>query len=305
MKKTVILILIFLPIVLLLVIALAGRVLSTYQRIDVESVVFINEDGNEVGDDDMLVIGAGETKPTKIRIYPELATDKRVSYSSSDETVCTVDENGAITGVGAGSAVILVKTVDGNKTDMIGVIVRADGVTGVTLAPETLSMLIGDSHDLKVTVEPFSALNKKVTYTTSDPSVVTVSVTGKVRAVGAGKATVTVTTADGKFTDTCEITVASETPPIFFDFSGVSGMDKTGVGYISSQTTVDLRSGLKISDEIDPDEIRFRIVQGSDATVSKDGILTFAYTGVVTVEVFVGNESDPTYRADVRIAWFE
>ena len=82
-------------------------------------------------------------------------------------------------------------------------------------------------------------------------------------------------------------------------------MDKTGVGYISSQTTVDLRSGLKISDEIDPDEIRFRIVQGSDATVSKDGILTFAYTGVVTVEVFVGNESDPTYRADVRIAWFE
>lgn len=301
MKKTVVLILIFLPIVLLLVIALAGRVLSTYQRIDVESVAFINEDGNEFGDNDMLVIGTGETKPTKIRIYPELATDKRVSYSSSDEAVCTVDDIGAITGVSAGSAVIVVKTVDGNKTDMIGVIVRADNVTGVTLAPETLSMLIGDSYDLKVTVEPFSALNKKVTYTTSDPSVVTVSVTGKVRAVGAGTATVTATTADGGFTDTCMVTVSSDLPPIHFDFAGVAGMTYTGTGYISSQVSVNLNSGLKLIDEIEGN-VKFRVIQGDGAAVDENGILTFTHSGVIVVEAFVGDENDPTYRTEVRIA---
>ncbi len=305
MKKTVVLILIFLPIVLLFVIAIAGRVLSTYQRIDVESVVFADELGEELDHTATLTVSCGETKPTKIRIYPELATDKRVSYTSTDTSVCTVDVEGAVTGVRAGSAVIMVKTADGDKTAILNVIVRADGVTGVTLTPETLIMMIGDSADLKVSVEPYAALNKKVSFTTSDPSIVTVSATSRLKAVGAGVATVTVTTDDGGFTCTCTITVVNATPPLFFDFKGVAGMQQTGTGYIALHNTVDLTAGLRFEDEIELSDIEFRIIQGNGATVDENGILTFAHQSIVVVEAFVGDENNLTCRAELRIAWIE
>lgn len=304
MKKTVILILIFLPIVLLLVIAIAGRVLSTYQRIDVERVVFIDDTGTELDDAAVFTLGAGETKPLKIRIYPELATDKRVSYTSADENICTVDSEGNVTGVGAGSAVITVKTADGNKTDMLIVFVRADRVTGVKLTPEALSIMIGQSSNLQVAVEPFAALNKKVSYTTSDPSVVTVTATGKLKAVGVGKATVTVTTEDGGFTDTCEVTVLNNSPPLLFDFTGVSGMEYTGEGYISSYNTVDLWAGLKISPDLKNVGIRLTIIQGDGATIDENGLLTFAHPSIVVVEAVPTDENNHTCRAEIRIAWF-
>lgn len=304
MKKTVILILALLPIVLLIVIAFAGRILSTYQHIAVERVVFTDDNGEELGADASLTLSTGETKSTAIKVYPELAADKRVSYSSTNEAVCTVDANGAVTGVGAGSATIIVRTADGNKTAMLDVIVRADGVTGVTLTPEAISMMIGESKDLEVRVEPYAALNKHVTYTTSDPSVVTVSAIGKLTAVGAGTATVTVTTADGGFTDTCTVTVTEDTPPLLFDFTGVAGMQQTGTGYLSAQPTVTLTQGLVIDQEqISLNEIRFRIISGDDATVDENGTLTFTNSGVVIVKAFVGEESNPTFHAEIRIAW--
>ena len=305
MKKTIILILALLPIVLLIVISVAGRILSTYQHIEVARVVFTDDAGNELDATASITLGVGETKATKIKIFPELASNKRVSYSSTDESVCTVDDSGAVTGVRSGSAIIIVRTAEGNKTAMLNVFVRADGVTGVTLTPDTLEMLIGESKDLSVVVEPYAALNKNVTYTTSDPSVVTVSATGKLKAVGAGTATVTVTTEYGGFTDTCVVTVTKDTPPLLFDFAGVDGMQASGTGYLTAQPTVDLTAGLKIDEEIASGDVHFRIASGDAATVDENGLLTFTQSDVVTVEAFVGDVENPTYRVEVRIAWFE
>ena len=305
MKKTVVLILILLPIVLLLVIALAGRVLSTYQRIDVESVVFIDELGEELDESSSVTVNHGETRQTRIRIYPELATDKRVSYTSADEKVCTVDSEGVLTGVGAGSTVIMVKTTDGGKTSALNVIVRADRVTGVELSPEALNMMIGDSTDLKVSVEPFAALNKKVFYTVSDPSVVSVSATGRLRAIGAGTAIVTVTTEDGGFTDTCTVTVVDDTPPIFFDFTDTPGIQQAGTGYISTEGVLDLTAALRTDENIDKSEVSFRIIQGDGASVDENGVLTFTHSGVVVIEAYATDENTLTCRAEIRIAWFE
>lgn len=303
MKKTVILILALLPIVLLIVISVAGRILSTYQHIEVARVVFVDDAGEESENAAKINLKVGETKSAKIKIYPELATDKRVSYTSTDETVCTVDAEGRVTGVRSGSASIMVRTADGNKTAKLNVIIYADGVTDVILTPETLEMKIGESKDLTVIVEPYAALNKNVTYTTSDPSVVTVSATGKVRAVGAGTATVTVITDDGGFTDTCTVTVIEDLPPLLFDFTGVVGIEQTGTGYIIAQQTFDLTAGLVIDETIASSDVRFRIIQGDGATVDENGVLTFTQPGVVIVEAFVGDAENPTHRADVRIAW--
>ena len=83
-------------------------------------------------------------------------------------------------------------------------------VTGVTLNKTSTSLYVGDTETLTATVEPSDATNKNVTWNTSDTSVATVN-NGVVTAVSAGTATITVTTADGGFTDTCTVTVTART----------------------------------------------------------------------------------------------
>ena len=151
-------------------------------------------------------------------------------------------------------------------------------------------------------VEPYAALNKRVTYSVSVPDIVTVSATGKVTALKAGTVTVTVTTVDGGFTDTCVITVVDDLPPLYFEFKDVAGMQSAGSGYISTSNTVDLTAGIKFDETIALEDIRFRVVTGDVATVDENGVLTFAYNGIVTVEAFVGDPENPTYRTTVRIA---
>ncbi len=82
-------------------------------------------------------------------------------------------------------------------------------VTGVTLNKNTLELTKGDDETLTATVAPANATNKTVTWKTSDPNVATVS-NGKVTAVGAGSANITVTTADGSYTATCAVTVNAQ-----------------------------------------------------------------------------------------------
>ena len=80
-------------------------------------------------------------------------------------------------------------------------------VTGVTLDKTELKLDEGDSATLTAIVSPEDASNKNVAWTSSDEKVVTVDETGKVTAVKAGTATITVTTEDGEKTATCAVTV--------------------------------------------------------------------------------------------------
>lgn len=90
------------------------------------------------------------------------------------------------------------------------VIIKAKpvSVTGVSLDKKTLSLNTGDSETLIATVSPDNATNKAVVWESSDTTVVNVDSNGKVTAMKKGTATITVTTEDGSFTDTCEVRVA-------------------------------------------------------------------------------------------------
>lgn len=81
-------------------------------------------------------------------------------------------------------------------------------VTGVGLVPSTLSLEVGDTATLTASVIPSTATNKSVTWTSSSDSVATVS-DSVVTAEGEGSATITVTTVDGSYTDTCDVTVTA------------------------------------------------------------------------------------------------
>lgn len=85
-------------------------------------------------------------------------------------------------------------------------------VTGVTLDKASLSFVSANmSQKLSAIIAPANATNKSVTWTSSNPGVATVS-NGTVTALAAGSAIITVTTADGGFTETCSVTVASVNP---------------------------------------------------------------------------------------------
>ena len=82
-------------------------------------------------------------------------------------------------------------------------------VTGVTLNQTTLSLTEGKTATLTAIITPNNATNKNVTWSSDDEAVATVDEDGKVTAVSAGTATITVTTEDGGKTDTCKVTVTA------------------------------------------------------------------------------------------------
>ena len=157
-----------------------------------------------------LVEGGSETLTATVA--PTNATNKAVSWKSSDTGVATVDNSGKVTAVKAGSATITVTTTDGSKTATCSVTVTSKtvNVTGVTLDKTEIEMTEGAEETLIATVAPADATNKDVTWSTSDSNIAGVS-DGKVTAVKEGEATITVTTSDGSKTATCKVKVKAIT----------------------------------------------------------------------------------------------
>ncbi|MDY0236307.1 MAG: Ig-like domain-containing protein [Gudongella sp.] len=148
-------------------------------------------------------------------VNPANATNKTVTWSSSNEAVATV-VNGVVTPLAAGTATITVTTVDGGFTATSAVTVQAATipVTGVTLDQATLNLTAGGATGtLLETVNPANATNKTVTWSSSNEAVATV-VNGVVTPLAAGTATITVTTVDGGFTATSAVTVQAATIPV-------------------------------------------------------------------------------------------
>lgn len=302
MKKTVILILVLLPIVLVITIAFAGKILSLYHHIPVEKVEFVNEVGDELDDSYTFIVNVGETKATSIRIFPEMASNQLVTYSSQDESICTVDTLGNITGVSVGSATVRVETQESAKADILTVLVVADSVTGVTLPSSYLTLTAGEMSTLVPTVEPYTAINKNVSFESSNPAVVSVRPSGLLNAHTAGTAVITVTTQDGGFTATCTVTVVDGTPPLVFDMTDATDVAANDTGYILSNGTIDLAPYLRYNEtNVDPSLIRWRLASGQNVATLTDTTVAFTKTGTVLVTVYVGDTEMPSYQTQIRL----
>jgi len=155
-------------------------------------------------DKEEATINEGETVTLTATITPDNATNKNITWSTSDENVATV-KDGVVTGVNVGTATITVTTEDGEYTATCTITVKAV-VTGVKLDRETLKVMVGQKGNLTATVLPEKASNKNITWSTSDETIATV-VDGVVTGVKVGTVTITVKTEDGGKTATCTVTV--------------------------------------------------------------------------------------------------
>ncbi len=138
---------------------------------------------------------------------PEDATNKAVVFSSSKEEVASVDQNGVITAHKRGKATITVESADGNASRSMKVVVEQKPEE-ITFKQPSYTLAVGKNLKIKPTVLPSNANNKKVTWSTSDESVATVSKNGTVKAKGVGVAVITAASdADPNVFQTVEVEV--------------------------------------------------------------------------------------------------
>lgn len=156
---------------------------------------------------------AGKEATLTATVKPDDATNKTVTWSSNNETVATVDNNGKVTAKAAGEAIITAKVGDKQATCNVKVTAAEVAVESITLDKNSLELKAGNNATLTATVSPEGATNKDVTWTSDKPEIATVE-GGTVTAKAAGTAIITVTTVDGGKTATCKVTVTPKTVPV-------------------------------------------------------------------------------------------
>ena len=219
----------------------------------------------------------GGSESLTATVSPDNATNKAVSWKSSDTGVATVDGSGKVTAVKAGSTTITVTTTDGGKTATCSVTVTSKtvSVTGVKLDNGKLELKAGVTAQLTATVEPSDASDKSLEWTSSDAKVATVDASGKVTAVGVGSATITVKTKDGGKTATCAVTVA----PVAVE--GVT-VDPAKSEVVEGNT-VQLKATVSPADAAQ--EVEWTSSDSDIATVDKNGLVTTIKPGTVYIVV--------------------
>lgn len=182
-----------------------------------------------------LKLKINETFKLTATLKPENATDKNVTWTSSNPEVAAVSDQGVVTATTAGTATITVTSKDGKVSDTCEVTVDEKevptvSVKSVKLDKNKVKLNVSETETLKVKINPSDATNQEVVFTSSDEKIATVDGQGVLKAISAGTTTITVTTVDGGFTDTCEVTVEEvkdpTTPPT--DGDGDDNGDDSG-----------------------------------------------------------------------------
>ncbi len=151
---------------------------------------------------------AGETLQLTATIYPDSATNKTVTWKSSDEKVATVDESGLVTAVGNGTANITATTEDGNYTATCKVTVE---IPELTLSLDKSELTLTQTEEQQKLTATVSDTEEKVTWLSSDPFVATVTRDGIVTAIANGTATITASAGDKTVSCTVEVAL-TDTP---------------------------------------------------------------------------------------------
>ena len=179
-------------------------------------------------------------------VSPENATEKGCKYTSKNTAVATVSDAGLVSAVAVGETEITVETIglgsDGKAiSKTVKVSVKSTATTGLEIDVDDITLKKGETKQIGVTVLPTNATNKKVTFTSSNPSVASVSDTGLVTAKAVGEAQISVATdakdAQGKpFTKGFKVTVIDDSVKFAVAFRNTDGT--LIQGYKADEVTV-------------------------------------------------------------------
>lgn len=174
----------------------------------------------EKGKDERLIAG----------FTPADTPNKSHTWNSSAPNIATVDDTGLITAVDKGETTITVTALDGKKTATckVTVVDKIIHVTGVSLDQAEATIAAGDGIKLAAIIEPATATDQTVAWSSSDNKIAAVDNSGNVTAIAKGNATITATTNDSKKTASCKITVVDRgveiSKPVVSDITSISAL---------------------------------------------------------------------------------
>lgn len=224
-----------------------------------------------------------------INYSPSNATNKKITWKSSNTNVVKVDANGNVSGINPGSATITVVSNDGGHVATCKITVEAlsKKVSSVSLDKTELILIAGSEDTLTATINPSYAENKNITWETSDKSIATVK-DGKVKAIKAGTAEIKVITEDGQKEAICKVIVKS--PPI----ESISFKEETKTVFVGTSEKL-----ITVSNPINA-TIENPIWTSSNPNIAevKDGIINALSVGETTITI---SNEDNTITASINI----
>jgi len=167
-------------------------------------------------------LNVGETEQFFANISPSTADNKKIVWRSSDNSVVSVDENGLVTALKPGDAIVYAVSEENDGVQDKCLVEVVQPVTGLTLNYGAFEMTgLGETVVLEAQVSPFDATNRDVVWKSTDESVCVVS-NGVVVSVGFGTCVIVATSVDGSYLATCTINVVINTNVFAIDVTNES-----------------------------------------------------------------------------------
>ena len=223
-------------------------------------------------------LASGTTSQLIANVSPSSASNK-VTWSSSNSNVATVNANGLVTARGNGTATIVAKTIN-NISVTCEIIVGnfTNKLQGIDITTNYSVVPVGVPKRLVVVFKPADAANKSVTWSSNNPSVATVDQSGNVTTLSPGSAVITARSVDGGYTDTATIEVVNAGNVI----------EEKSISFSSNTYPIGVGSTVTLNPIITPSNASFKAVDfvSSDtkiATVDANGVVRGIAPGTATI----------------------
>lgn len=221
----------------------------------------------------MVRLPIGGTVQLEATVSPEDAVCD-LSWSSDNEGIASVDENGMVTAVSEGLAVIQASA--GEVYAKCSIVVEPKEVENVTVDPGELNLKVGEKSELTLTIEPEELADSYVLWASDNENVATVA-NGTVSAISAGEAVITATV--GGMSASCNVSVTNvEVESIVLNYTEYT---------LKEGETVQLTAVVKPDNATDADVV-WSTGDRNVAAVSKDGLVTAVSSGETVITASAG-----------------
>lgn len=248
-----------------------------------------------------LALTKGQTQKLTATVAPANATNKTVTWKTSDKNVAMVSENGLVTAVGGGDATITCTAQDGSGVKATCKVTVTVPVSGIQLSQTSAALTVGDTLTLTKTIYPSDATNQAVTWTSSSDAVASVDSNGKITAKTAGSAVITCkSVSDNSVVGICNVTVKAKVQtPAEIKVNKIT-LNKTTASVTKGKT-------LQLTATVTPGnatkkEVKWSTSNKNVAMVSPSGLVTTksAGTAIITCTAQDGSNVKATCKITVK-----
>lgn len=238
------------------------------------------------------IMEVGESDTFTVSVIPAEAS-QTVMWTSTNPNVASVNENtGLVTALTAGETMITAETTDGSNLEVSTNVTVEIAITGISVAPSEVTLIVGGIADLEASVQPPNVTNPVVTWTSNNPEIVEVDSNGRIAGVSVGNTVVRATIGGFSSIVSVIVSASNSSPTANISFAPASG------GVTGTEYTFD-GSG---SSDPQGDSLTYTwLIDGSEIT-GEEVVYTFTNAGTFIIELTVGDgELESTIEETITI----